>query len=72
MAVINHFYPLHDSIALSVREYADSIAFDEIPESLFLSLDSVFESGCVQRWGMRFPVISRFISCNSGDTTDKI
>jgi len=37
MAVINHLDVKFHAVCLSVREFADSVAFDEVTESKFLS-----------------------------------
>lgn len=58
MAVVNHRDLQYHSNALSVRERADSIAFDEVTESMSLSFGIISESLLFQRWAWLFVPIS--------------
>lgn len=57
MAVLNHFALKYNSIALSLGECGDSIVSDEVTESIFLPVNSIFESVRVWRWaGVSVPL----------------
>lgn len=58
MAILNHPDLQRHSIALFVRECADSIAFDELPKYTLLSAESFWESVHVGQWAGAFVHLS--------------
>lgn len=58
MAVVNHLYLQYLSGALSVKEWADLTAFDEVPASIVLSVDGISESLSGRRWARVFVSLS--------------
>lgn len=58
IAFLNHFDLQCNSIALSVRECADSLAFDEGTDFIFLSIDIISKLVRVRRWASVFVRLS--------------